>query len=413
MKRKLIGSLFAFVSFIILLLLYLCFKYNSTEYIFFKENYLAFIDAQASVSNDSQFCSLPIDIHPFDSTISPFLETLPKQVQCSDETTFQPLTYIDGITGRLRQNDTTCKCYYQTIQKESNNDANIKYGPKTFLDPVNGLELTQLENYIAVTCNKNNYENVHFWFNVNSSTTTKSQTKSQKPSVIILVIESLSRLNYLRYLNQTRTALEDNLGNIFYLEGLNKMADNSFPNMIPLLTGRRLYSGELSGSENYGPYDDWPLIWKNYSQAGYLTSLHEDYPEFTLFNYKSNGFVRSAPTNFYPRPYWMHVFQVASKLMSSLAPFNISPCYKDRVPKVEMFLDQLERMLQQANKAVRPLFAFSFYIELTHNNFNKAQTIDSHIAKFLERSAKYLNNSVLVLMVSPGFVVKSMSRLHI
>src|SRR5699024_2860750 len=136
----------------------------------------------------------------------------------------------------------------------------------------------------------------------------KHPKSDHKPSVIFLVIESLSRLNYLRYLNQTRKALEDQLGNTFYLEGLNKMADNSYPNMVPLLTGRRLYSGELSGNENYGPYDDWPFIWKDFSRAGYLTSLHEDYPKFTLFNYESHGFVRSKPTDFYPRPYWMHAF---------------------------------------------------------------------------------------------------------
>ena len=77
--------------------------------------------------------------------------------------------------------------------------------------------------------------NNHYWF-VPRIRNSESQAKN-RPSVLILVIESLSRLNYLRHMQLTKDAFES-LGNVFYLRGLNKMADNSFPNMIPMLTGK-------------------------------------------------------------------------------------------------------------------------------------------------------------------------------
>ena len=77
------------------------------------------------------------------------------------------------------------------------------------------------------------YVNNHFWFVPRNKTI---KYKNKRPSVLILVIESMSRLNYLRHMQWTRKAFEE-LDNVFYLRGLTKMADNSHPNMIPFLTG--------------------------------------------------------------------------------------------------------------------------------------------------------------------------------
>lgn len=337
-------------------------------------------------------------------------------------------------------------CQYRAVfRPEVGDDDSVLYsGDWQPLRASEELPLPFRENYIVVQCD--GVEELHYHFNGSYSAgqspghgfpqqskvlspessqngnpgTTEQQQQQQQPkqqpkagnvldrppSVIFLVIESLSRLNYLRYLPRTRRLLEERLGNTFYLEGLNKMADNSFPNMVPLLTGRRLYKAELSGDENYGPYDGWPFIWRNFSSLqpplGYLTALLEDFPQFTLFNYHSKGFRQGQPTDFYPRPFWQHLFSEVPSLMLKVFPFNISPCWRDRTPKVDVFLRQLEAMMRAAERAARPLFAFAFYIELTHNNFNKAQTIDAHIARFIERSLGQLNDSVFVVMGDHG-----------
>lgn len=47
-------------------------------------------------------------------------------------------------------------------------------------------------------------------------------------------------------------------------------------------------------------FDDWPFIWRNFSAAGYATLYAEDYPDYNLFTYLSNGF-RKPPTDAYFR----------------------------------------------------------------------------------------------------------------
>src|SRR5699024_10962595 len=78
-----------------------------------------------------------------------------------------------------------------------------------------------------------------------------------------------------------------------------------------------------------------------------------------------------------------------------------SLCYKDRVPKVEVFLDQVHHFVRRCTETspTVPYFAFTFYIELTHNNFNKAQTIDWHVARFFNRTRPYLDNDTIVILM--------------
>ncbi|KAJ6215636.1 hypothetical protein RDWZM_010136 [Blomia tropicalis] len=404
-RRPLMGLI---IFLMISILFYLLFIHKSTETIFFEENYLLIEGIHLSTlssssqlnENDRLSCQLPIDMSPFDSSIEPYLDhNQPEKVECSKSTSFDPLTFVNQTDGRLMQNGTNFHCYYQRIHKIFDDDSKVEYGPMSLLDPINGLLLDENENYIHTKCDQNDYENVHFWFKHFDSDDSYN-LKERKPSVIILVIESLSRLNYGRYLNRSRHILEHQYGNTYYLDGMNKLADNSFPNMVPLLTGLRPYNNELIGDESVGPYDRWPFIWKRFHRSGYRTALIEDYPKFTLFNYESDGFTDGSPTDYYPRPFWMHLFSDVKPLMSKLFPFNISPCYKNRIPKIDIFFDQIYQLMHQVHD--KPLFAFTFYIEMTHNDFNRAKTIDSHLAQFLTRSSKYLNDSIFILMGDHG-----------
>ena len=391
----------------LILLLYIIVKPHSNEKAFFEENYIRVLlnnKMQLVIDSSKQTCQLPIDISPFDSSILPYLKSLPKQIICSvNASNFQSLTFIDEIDGRLKQVSPSYNCYFRLINKNINDDNIVQYSPENILDPVNGLKLDKIENYVQVKCDQDNYENVHFWFNLTSNNNNLHlNSTSWKPSVLILVIESLSRLNYLRYLNETQSILENKYGNLYYLEGLNKMEDNSFVNMVPLLTGKRAYHKELPGDNNAGPYDEWPFIWNDFRRAGYLTAFVEDYSKFSLFNYEAKGFVNGKPTDIYPRPFWTHLFSEVNTNFLKWYPFNLDPCYKNRVPRVDIFFDQIHNFMEQSSKMKIPIFAYTFYIELTHNDFNKVQTLDYHLSKFLKQSSTYLNDTIFILMGDHG-----------
>jgi len=89
---------------------------------------------------------------------------------------------------------------------------------------------------------------------------------SKKFNVFMLVIESLSAINFKRHLSRTRLALnrraEGAKSKLFVMKGLTKLADNSWPNTIPLLTGLKTANDELPvTNEEMGPYDNLTCLW--------------------------------------------------------------------------------------------------------------------------------------------------------
>ena len=215
-----------------------------------------------------------------------------------------------------------------------------------------------------------------------------------------MVVESLSRLNYLRFMEETKKFFETEMDNVHYLEGLNKIGDNSYPNMIALLSGKQAYTGEIPNDE-IGPFDDNPMIWKEFSNAGYWTAFIEDMPKFTLFNYISKGFVHQ-PTSFYPRPMWLHIQRAHTSVYDLLYPFSRDICIYERYPIINVLFDQTYSFVKQSHKSGRPFFAFSFLIQTTHNDFNRAKTLDAHLKEFFVRLKPYLDDTIVILMGDHG-----------
>ena len=148
------------------------------------------------------------------------------------------------FSGIVRKKCLNCFCKYWVYRRRDANDNQIDWMDSGLIHHNLGVDLKAINErhrednrflYVECTDQKSGqkYANNHFWF-VPRLKTIKYQKK--RPSVLILVIESISRLNYLRHMQWTKEAFEG-LGNVFYLRGLTKMADNSHPNMVPFLTG--------------------------------------------------------------------------------------------------------------------------------------------------------------------------------
>ncbi|CAG2222998.1 unnamed protein product [Mytilus edulis] len=92
-------------------------------------------------------------------------------------------------------------------------------------------------------------------------------------NVLLIMIESTSRINSVRYLHKTRKYLLETL-NATDLLGYNKVADNSSPNMAALLTGDFIENSScFKDSEGV---DKCPFIWKEFSKLGYTTHYGQD-----------------------------------------------------------------------------------------------------------------------------------------
>ncbi len=129
----------------------------------------------------------------------------------------------------------------------------------------------------------------------------RTSNDSLPPNVLIIGLDSTSRLNFRRMLPGVVSLLKNDLQAV-ELKGYTKVGINSFPNLIPLLTSLsegEMYSSCRPNNETL-PLDMCQFIWKNYSDHNYLTAFIEDNPSSDSL---LGGFAK-APTDIYTR-HWM------------------------------------------------------------------------------------------------------------
>lgn len=271
---------------------------------------------------------------------------------------------------------------------------------------ISKVELIEVENpkpidkdYVFVQCKfdrKLLYENVHATIS-NLSKEFHLETEDQL-SVLMILIDSTSLSMFRRNLPRTYELIADKMG-FHVFQGYSKVADNTFPNILPLLTGKRVYTAQ-SGMEdefklNYSKvyYDDFPLIFKEFSAKGYVTVYNEDKPEWGLFNYLAKGF-KKKPTDHYMKPFWTFLEHLESD-----KSIEDDQCFHN-VPKVQLQLDIVRRSLKRY-AGVRK-FIWAFFVEISHNDDNSVEMSDDLFANFLETNAELLNKTVVILASDHG-----------
>nr|AAM50986.1 RE29544p [Drosophila melanogaster] len=124
---------------------------------------------------------------------------------------------------------------------------------------------------------------------------------ARKPSVIMYGIDSLSRINLRRTMPKVFNFLQ---GPGWYeMQGYNKVADNSFPNILAILSGYSASTAKenVCDTDKQGCLDEMPMIWKYFKNASYLTGYAEDESNSNHFNYLKPGFSKK-PMDYYFRP---------------------------------------------------------------------------------------------------------------
>ncbi|XP_023241724.1 uncharacterized protein LOC111639970 [Centruroides sculpturatus] len=390
-------------SFLKLAVLIICVIFLWNVYIYFIEwsfFYTHFMSMEDQLSTSSS-CDIPVP-DPFDESIMKYV-VVKEPLKCKF---IQPdLTYLDydgvlhlnqsSVAGHHLEDDLSCR--YSTFARSSIDDDNLVYDPEKVL--YGEEKILEGREFVAVNCSykgKLIYRNYHAYVpKKKTGIKINNNMNAFKPQVFILVIESMSRLNMIRNMPKTYSYLTDNM-KAEILKGMTKVGDNSFPNMVPFLTGRKvgMSQQEFPGKDCSGPFDDWPFIWKNYSKAGYVTALTEDNPEFTLFNYISKGFLKQ-PTDFYPRPLWLGLFQ--SPLLKMSSDFCLGS-----VTSYQILFNWIKEFVIKHREEL--YFLFSFYIAIAHNDFNEAQLLDNDAYNLLKdlNEKGYFKNAIVVVMGDHG-----------
>ncbi|XP_065323783.1 uncharacterized protein LOC135930911 [Gordionus sp. m RMFG-2023] len=190
-------------------------------------------------------------------------------------------------------------------------------------------------------------ESVSHYVNCHSS---KGRAKESMPkfNILLVGIDSTSNKNFERSLVETYQYLTSKRKKVFRFEKYAKIADNTYPNLNALLTGRFVWENNPNGDKNY--FDNTSLIWREYEKSGYSSIFLEDEPDFSTYNYLKKGFYKP-PSNFYSRPFSLEWQKVMSQLSSS----SSTHCSVYGKNEVEMLLDYSKSLIQEMEKSNHPI----------------------------------------------------------
>ncbi|VDO48407.1 unnamed protein product [Schistosoma margrebowiei] len=178
----------------------------------------------------------------------------------------------------------------------------------------NNIKLNQIERLFICGSYENNIKQIK-----SNKTLTNIKQNKLMFNILLLGIDSISRLSAYRYLTKTIQFLQSINESSIIMNLYNVIGDGTTVNLLGLLTGQ--LESELPESRkshmninknnlllnkfnNYTILDNYPWIWKEYTDYGnYVTHYIEDTPKWGTFQHRLCGFGSvNSPTTSYGRP---------------------------------------------------------------------------------------------------------------
>ncbi|XP_052852790.1 uncharacterized protein LOC128262525 [Drosophila gunungcola] len=228
-----------------------------------------------------------------------------------------------------------------------------------------------------------------YWKEENNS----SNDSTPPISVMILGLDSVSHLNLLRQMPKTVQYMRNNMSQVEFW-GFNKIGNNTYPNLIGLLTG-------LSATESQkywlkqNSMDGLPLIWKEFKKAGYNTSFAEDMAIYSMFYYGKPGFKH--PTT----DHNFQDFMVSMYILRQSSSVADTHCVGERT-FIDVLLEMNDRLLP--HKQRYPFFSFYWWANGFHEFFNSPRLADGRFERLLRSldDGGITNNTIILFMSDHG-----------
>lgn len=241
------------------------------------------------------------------------------------------------------------------------------------------------------------YLNYHAHVRYEDEMVAKLETPTSDPKlgldVVMIGLDSVSQIAWRRLLPRTYNYMVKTLGSVL-MESYNIVGDGTPQALIPILTGyNELELPDcLWRTKGSSTVDVYPMIWKEFKKAGYMTLLAEDAPGIGTFQYRMRGF-ETQPTDHYMRTFYLH----ATPQFSKERDLCLGAIPRHKVP-----LNYLQDFITVYRKQRK--FAFLFYNELSHDDPNGLQHADDDLSQLLQnlQERKLLNNTMLIMFSDHG-----------
>uniref|UniRef100_A0A1B6C907 Uncharacterized protein n=1 Tax=Clastoptera arizonana TaxID=38151 RepID=A0A1B6C907_9HEMI len=358
-------------------------------------------------------CRIP-DIDPYHESIKSFLKTQ-APYDCSQ---YPPLTVLkENVLSVVPEavkhysSTKTLKCCYHVIYRNDSDHLPFDKKPDDLykLTRCKAFDKTRKlddnEQFILVKCSSNKtstkhkevYKNMHARVSLTPAVLEKLKANEERLSVLMVGIDSISRMNLIRTMPKTVKYLDE--GGWLDLKGYNKMDDNTFPNLMAILTGqspKQIRNAKGCFPSNRHNIDNCPFIWKEFSKAGYVTAYGEDEPSIGTFNYQKSGFY-DAPTDYYFRPFML----AAEKFMKLTKKDGLDICLGPTLTSDHILKYTSDLATTFRNNLYFALFWMNSF---SHNNVNSPSSMDLRMLRFFKdlTESGALNNTLVVFLSDHG-----------
>ncbi|KAH8317395.1 hypothetical protein KR067_003033, partial [Drosophila pandora] len=338
--------------------------------------------------NDKK-CQVPF-ADPFSSDVMEIFQKVDLK-KCNNESDIISLRYNQKLKRykvhvdtdamvKIAPNITKFSCHYREFVNK-NRDPYITFQQDTLLKPnISGIvvECHEARN----TRNIVQQDAVPLVQVFNKSTRIQTHPLERPPSVIILGLENLSRMNFQRTMPKTANFVRK--PNWLEMQGYNKVGPSMLANLCAVFAGTKRKEECIMR---------FPLMWKEYQRAGYSTAVGED-------SIKSS-FPLEIPADFE-----LHsLLSALSKFMNLVYRFGIEYCMGRRLifDYLFDFCHQFtKRLISELDQPVLGLFWSSSFTREYHF---ASTSLDDRFVKQLELMEKnqVFEHSIVILFSDQGY----------
>ncbi|KAF6209770.1 hypothetical protein GE061_015520 [Apolygus lucorum] len=271
------------------------------------------------------------------------------------------------------------------------------YHDQTFIEDV---EFVRVRCFLDRYDQKQIYTNLHAFIGFKEKVGRKISQNLENPSefrkmgVMFVGFDSMSRSSIRRNMPKTVQLLERT--GWYVLKGYNKIEDNTFPNLMAILSGNNVQQlKQTCWYDQYVHFDSCPFIWKEFSKKGYITAYAEDKSLMGTFNCVKAGFYDS-PTDYYLRPFM--------KAAETFIDVDNGKCLGLAKPAHHIFnysIDFAECFFNQ------PTFSLFWINSFSHNDANEPSTMDEDVVDYFKRLEKsgILKTTMVIFLSDHGLRV--------
>ncbi|XP_039485950.1 uncharacterized protein LOC120448173 [Drosophila santomea] len=225
------------------------------------------------------------------------------------------------------------------------------------------------------------------------ATNRSTELQKRKLSVMILGVDSISHMHYMRYFHRVADFIEHLPHTEFW--GYNRVALNTYPNLMPLVSGLSVSEMESSCYKGELNFDKCNFLWNEFKRAGYSTIFAEDTDTAGLFTYRKRGY-KKEPTDIYMRPLMTEI--EAHSLYRTKYDLK---CTGHRLYG-EYYYEFVSKLIPHVERQL--YFSFLWNMHGIHDIFQYAKFVDKDYLSILTRLRErgVMENTLILFMGDHG-----------